>query len=314
LKIQKTIAERTKRFFTTQPKLLSAFQLASNCLTGVHLSAKERKVKHHFIVPLEKGIIEPSFYQNNIKKGETLKVLLMDGMKKLHMADRRVGFVLPEISQKTFLLSFDSLPATLKERDQLVHFRVKKQLPLLPDDARMAYSLMPHDNQVRVLASVARASVIKEYEDFFSQLKLKIRSVGMPFAGLVNLIIREGENVMLVNIEEDVFSLVGITNSEISLYRQKSFALEAQDEDSVLQKFDDIALEIENTISFIQEKEKREIVSLWIRTGLPESEEEIMSVLAEKLSIPVRGVDACLPGNLAPKKKRLLSALVGYML
>jgi len=308
-----TFLDKAKVFFVDQPKPLSAFQMASNYLTGVQLSSRDKKIKSHFILLLDKGIIEPSFYQNNIKKRDILSKRFEREMKKFPLSDRRVVFVLPELSQKAFVLAFDKLPTQLKERDQLVQFRVKKQLPLLPDDARIAYSLIPTENQVRVLASVARASVIKEYENFFGQNRIKVRSVGMPFTGLVNLIGKKKKNVMLVNIEEAAFSLVGITSSEISLYRQKSFVLESFDEKSLQQKKDDIILEIENTINFIEDKEKTKMSSLWVRTGLPEDGDGMLSDLAAKLSIPVEGIDSCLSGNLAPNEKRLLSPLLGHI-
>jgi len=308
-----TFLDKAKVFFVDQPKSLSAFQMASNYLTGVQLSSRDKKIKSHFILLLDKGIIEPSFYQNNIKKRDILSKRFEREMKKFPLSDRRVVFVLPELSQKAFVLAFDKLPTQLKERDQLVQFRVKKQLPLLPDDARIAYSLIPTENQVRVLASVARASVIKEYENFFGQNRIKVRSVGMPFTGLVNLIGKKKKNVMLVNIEEAAFSLVGITSSEISLYRQKSFVLESFDEKSLQQKKDDIILEIENTINFIEDKEKTKMSSLWVRTGLPEDGDGMLSDLAAKLSIPVEGIDSCLSGNLAPNEKRLLSPLLGHI-
>ncbi len=305
--------DKAKDFFVNQPKPFSAFQVASNYLTGVQLFSRDKKIKSSFTLLLDKGIIEPSFYQNNIKKRDLLFSLFDREMKKNPLSDRRVVFVLPELSQKAFVLSFEKLPATLKEREQLVRFRVKKQLPLLPDDTRIAYSQIPTDNHVRVLASVARVSVIKEYEDFFSQLKIKVRSVGIPFAGLVNLIGKNEENVMLVNIEEDAFSLVGITLSEISLYRQKSFVLDSLDEKSLLEKNEDIAVEIENTINFLEDKEKTKMNLLWVRTGLPGDGDSMLSDLAARLSIPVKGIDSCLPGELAPNEKRLLSPLLGHI-
>ncbi len=308
-----TFLDKAKGFFLDQPKPHAAFQMASNYLTGVELSSRDKKIKSFFTLLLDKGIIEPSFYQNNIKKKDLLSNLFVREMKKFPLTDRRVVFVLPELSQKAFVLTFEKLPATLKEREQIVRFRVKKQLPLLPEDARIAFSLIPTENRVRVLASVARASVIKEYEDFFSQLKIKVRSVGMPFEGLVNLIGKKEKNVMLVNIEEDAFSLVGITASEISLYRQKSFVLESFDEKSLQQKNDDITLEIENTINFIEDKEKTKMSSLWVRTGLPGDGDGMLSDLTARLSIPVEGIDSCLPGNLTPNEKRLLSPLLGHI-
>ncbi|MCJ7578910.1 MAG: hypothetical protein MUP98_00065 [Candidatus Aminicenantes bacterium] len=308
-----TFLDKTKGFFFDQPKPLAAFQMASNYVTGVQLSSRDKKIESFFTLLLEEGIIEPSFYRNNIKKRDLLSKLFDREMKKFLLTDRRVVFVLPELSQKAFVLAFEKLPAQLKERDRLVQFRVKKQMPLLPDDARIAYSLIPTENKVRVLASVARGSVIKEYEDFFDRLKIKVRSVGMPFEGLINLIGKKEKNVMLVNIERDAFSLVGITSSEISLYRQKSFVLESIDEKSLQQKNADITLEIENTIRFLEDKENTKMSSLWVRTGLPGDGDLMLSDLASRLSIPVEGIDTCLPGDMGPNEKRLLSPLLGHI-
>jgi len=322
-----TILEKTKGFFFDQPKPLAAFQMASNYLTGVQLSSKDKKIKSHFTLLSEDGIIEPSFYRNNIKKLDLLSKLFDREMKKYPLTDKRVVFILPELSQKAFVLAFEKLPTHLKERDQLVQFRIKKQLPLLPDDSRIAYSLIPTKNKIRVLASVARASVIKEYENFFDRINIKVRSVGMPFEGLVNLLGKkkenekekesvkknENKNVMLVNIERDAFSLVGITSSEISLYRQKSFVLESVDEKSLQQKNDDITLEIENTIQFLEDKENEKINSLWIRTGLHRDGDKMLSDLASRLSLPVEGTDTFLSGDLTPNEKRILSPLLGHI-
>ena len=308
-----TFLDKTKGFFFDQPKPLAAFQMASNYLTGVQLSPRDKKIKSFFTLLLEEGIIEPSFYRNNIKKRDLLTTLFEQKMKTFSLLDKRVVFILPELSQKAFVLPFEKFPSTTKERDQLVQFRVKKLLTLLPDDARISYSLIPTDKQFRVLASVARVSVIKEYEDFFGRFKIKVRSVGTPFEGIVNLIGKKEENVMLVNIERDAVSLVGITSSEISLYRQKSFVLESIDEKSLQQKNDDITMEIENTIHFLEDKEKIKMSSLWVRTGLPGDGDSMLSDLASRLSIPVEGIDTCLSGNLAPNEKRLLSPLLGHI-
>jgi hypothetical protein len=130
----------------------------------------------------------------------------------------------------------------------------------------------------------------------------------------VNLVRAEGGDLMLVNIEEDAFSLVGITNSEISLYRQKSFALESPDEGGVKQRMEDILFEIQNTLNVLEDREKCKIATLWVRTGLSGGGEDILSDLSSKLATQVKGVDSCLPGNQIPAEKRLLSPLVGQML
>ena len=71
-----TFLDKAEGFFLDLPKPLSAFQIASNYITGVQLFPKDKKIESHFTILLDKGLIEPSFYQNNIKKGITYPICL----------------------------------------------------------------------------------------------------------------------------------------------------------------------------------------------------------------------------------------------
>lgn len=307
--------DRIKHFFT-QPLLpLSAFQVSSRYLSGININQKNGKIKNHFLFPLEKGIIEPSFFKKNIKKEIPLREKIKEGIEKLQLSDHRVVLLLPEISQRAFIFTFDTLSSVRQEREQIIRFRIKKQIPLLPEDARLSFDLMKSNNQDKVVATIARSSVVKEFEDFFGQFRLKVRAVNAPLLSLLNLINREREkDVMLVNIEEDCFSLAAVLGSEISLYRQKPFELEYGDRESVGHRLEDIAQEIEKTVNFIEDKEDRKISSLLIRYGMLESEDKVSTGLTERLSLPVKDIESSFAFNLPMKEKKILSPLIGQLL
>lgn len=307
--------DKIKHFFT-QPLLpLSAFQVSSHYLSGIHINHKNGRIRSHFLFPLDKGIIEPSFFKKNIKKEVALREIIKKGIEKLQLSDHRVVLLLPEISQRAFIFSFDALSSACQEREQIIRFRIKKQIPLLPEDARLSFDLIKSKNKDKVVATIARSSVVKEFEDFFGKFRLKVKAVNAPLLSLLNLINKEREqDMMLVNIEEDCFSLVAVLGSEISLYRQKPFDLEYGDKESFGQRVEDIAQEIEKTANFIEDKEERKISSLLIRYGMLKSEDKVSTGLTERLSLPVKDIESSFVFNLPMKEKKILSPLIGQLL
>lgn len=311
------LIDKIKKYFTGESLPHSAFQISSHCLSGIHVSPKEKKIKRHFFIPLERDIIQAAFDKKNIQKPHDLQEKVKQGLERLHLSDHKIACLIPEMALKVFVFSFSSFPASQREREQFVRFWVKKQIPLLPDDIRFSLDKIKSNNSVKAIVSVARASVIREYEDFFDQLRLKVRVIGVPTLCLHNLISKEGEkNMMLLNVEQDFLTLIAIVDSEIALYRLKPFILESASKSTVSgsREIGDIVKEVENTIHFIEDREKKKVHSLWVRLGVLESGEEILSILQKKLSIPLKGIEQCLPSELSLKEKTMLSPLIGQIL
>lgn len=309
------IKNRIKEYFTKPYFPRSAFYLSSRYLSGIHVSPKERKVKYHFITPIESGVIKPSFTKKNIEKAVLLEKKIKEGLEKLHLADQKIACLIPELSLQAFVLSFDSLPPSFQEREQVIRFRIKKQMALLPEDVRLSFKVIKSDHSEKVIVSLARASTIQDYEDFLRKLGLKVRGVSSPVLSLYNVMSREGDGeFLLINIEEESLSLVAVINSEIVLYRQKPFGLESQEVISSSQIIESIVKEVENTANFVEDRDKKKIVSLWIRLGVLGPEEEIFAKLKKKLSFPLKRIDVPLVSNLAMKERQFLSPLIGQIL
>lgn len=310
-----SLMNRIKDYFYQQPLPFSAVQLTSHYFSGIHVSSRENRILHHFILPIEPDIIQPSFYKKNIMNETLLEPSIKEGIKRLHLSDHKIAFLLPESSQKAFIFSFDSFPSSAAEREQIIRFRIKKKMPLIPDDARLDFDMIQSNHNVMVVASIARTSVIKEYEDLFRHFKLKVGVIDVPFLSLTNLLNKEKENdVLIINIEGDSFTLIGFIDSRLVLYRQKSMVFNSRNMKSMAQGIDVLIQEIENTTNFIEDREKRKISSLWIRVGLIDSDDELFSHLSEKLAFPVKGIESLLDHRLPLKEKRILSPLIGQLL
>lgn len=307
--------ERIANFFTQIPFPLTAFQLTPRYLSGIHCSPKERKIKHHFILPLKAGVIEPSFDRKNIKNSFSLEEKIREGIHILHLANKDIAVLLPEFCLKVFVFSFDSLPPSPKEREKIILWRLKKQMPQFPEDARLSFEFIKQNKEEKVIIGLAKASLVREYEDLFSRLHLKVKAVSVPTLCLFNLLDWEGEaDAIVANIEEDHLSLIAIINSEVSLYRLKAFAFDSRSAMPFFQKMENIVKEIENTIHFIEDREKKRINSLWVRLGFLEAEADVISQLKGRFSLPLRQIESSIAFDLNLKEKQLLSPLIGQIL
>lgn len=306
--------DRLKNYLTIPPLPSAAFQVSANQLSGICASPKEKKIKHHFISPLKDSVIQPSFDKKNLKDGEYLEEKIKKGKQMLHLSESKIACLIPERCLKVFVFSFASLPSAKMEREQIIRWQLKKQMPLLPDDARLSYEVIKSNKDVKIVVSLARASVVEEYEKLFAGAGLKLRVVGVSTLSLFNLLDREEGNLVVINLEEDYIALMAVLNSEIVMYRIKPFVLEEKAALPVAQRIDDVVKEVENTVNFIEDREKKKIDSVRIRLGTANQKEEILSGLREHLSLPLKGIEASLASKLNFRESQILSPLIGQIL
>lgn len=307
------LVKKIKHYFNQQPLPAVTFQFTSRYVSGIRVHQKERDIKQSFIYSLDNGVISPSFSQKNIQNRGELERQLKSGLKKLGTDESKAGFLLPEMSQKTFVFSFETLPSASQERDLLVRFRIKKQIPMVPDDVRILMKSFFTGKEYRVLVTAARASIIKEYEDLLSQLGVKIRIVGIPSLALTDLFdFEKNKDILVVNIESDSLSMISILDSKIAIYRQKQILMESTNGKNSFSNIQNIVQEIEKTVQFLEDKEKRRIKSIWIRSGNPNESGELFSELTENLDIELKDIASIIPFKLSTSEKKMLSPLIGH--
>jgi hypothetical protein len=142
--------------FLEAPLPDAVFQVAPRVLTGIRVLARERNVGGRFIAELPAGAVRPSFEGTNIADPAVLESRIRDGMLKLGLAQGTAAVLIPELCARVFLLALDSSPASGKERDRIVRWRVGKMMPSLPDDARYVHQNLTSGTGERIVAAVAR--------------------------------------------------------------------------------------------------------------------------------------------------------------
>ena len=91
--------------------------------------------------------------------------------------------IVPDAAVRVVLLEFDTLPADAEEALGVVRFRLKKSLPFDVDKAKVSYHAQKTSDGVRVVAAVALASVLEDYEAAFRECWIQSGSGGAIDAG-----------------------------------------------------------------------------------------------------------------------------------
>ncbi len=306
--------DKLKRYFSQPPCLHVVLYFSSGYLACLDHSVKNNQIKNYFILPLPRDVIQASFSQKNIKNEKWLEEKLKQELAKFHLSERRVACLIPELSLKAFIFSFDTFPFSQEEREELLRFRIRKQMAVIPEDVRFSYDVIKSNNSQKVVVALARTSVVREYEDLLARLGLKVRVVNSPLFALFNLgkIERDG-HYLLANVENDSLALLAIASSEISLYRQKHFDFTLTSSLETEIKIEGIVKEIENTANFIEDKEKKKINIILLRLGFLDRKEEFLAGLQEKLSLSSKIIDIPTLKNLSQEERHFLSPLIGQV-
>jgi hypothetical protein len=309
-----TLLDGLKNFLTREPCPAAAFQLTVTGLAGLHLSRRDHRAGRHVVLSLRPGSLEPSFDRPNIKDFSHLADRVQEAIRKLGLREHNVSLLVPESCLKTIILTFDDLPSSPAERKELVLWRLRKQMPSLPEDVRVSFDVIGAVRPSRVFISAIHPETLAEYEGLFARQGVRVRNVSLATLGLSNLLnLKDKASGILANIEEDCLSMLAVLDGEAAFYRSKPFLADSRDSRSVVRRMENAAREILNTMTFLEDREKKRVETLWLRTALADGEDDPLAVLKPLVPLNVQTIEASGFAGLRPKESRALAPLVGQL-
>jgi type IV pilus assembly protein PilM len=118
---------------------------------------------------LAPGSVVPDLVEVNLRQREAVKDAIQATLHTVAGRVHDVIAVVPDAAVRVVLLEFDTLPSDSEEAASVVRFRMKKSLPFDVDKARVSYHAQKSSEGVRVVAAVALASVVEDYEAAFRE-------------------------------------------------------------------------------------------------------------------------------------------------
>lgn len=304
--------ENYRRRFTDRIPPDAVFQIAPGYLTGIRVSRRDRSVKGRFIRPFREAPLKPAFDRPNVTEEGALLDFVGRATKELRLAGGTVSLLVPEACVRVFVLAVESVPKTKEERDAFIRWRISRQMPNIPEDARIDFAVSSPRGPGRVIVAMARRAVIEEYESLFERNGMSVGMVTIPTLSLAHFM-GPGASGLLLNLEEDSVGLLAVAGGQWSLYRQKALRQDGGPSRTFEQKTAQVAMEISNTVRFLEDKEKKKVDRVWIRTGILDGGPEFLARLGGGIPFPVEPVDYQAPDTWSAGERSLLAPLVGQI-
>lgn len=167
---------------------------------------------------LAPGSVVPDLVENNLRQRDAIATAVRESLHSISSRTHDVIAVVPDAAVRVVLLEFDTLPSDSDEAANVVRFRLKKSLPFDVDKARVSYHSQKSSDGVRVVAAVALASVVEDYESAFREAGFS-PGVVLP-SMLAALGAAEGKRpTMVVKVDARTTSLAILNDGQLQLFR-----------------------------------------------------------------------------------------------
>jgi type IV pilus assembly protein PilM len=145
-----------------KPRL--ACEIAADRVLVGRLGETGRSLEACAALELAPGSVVPDLVEGNLRQHDAVRDAVHQALTSVAGRTHDVIAVVPDAAVRVVLLEFDTLPSDSEEAASVVRFRMKKSLPFDVDKARVSYHAQKSTDGVRVVAAVALASVVEDYE------------------------------------------------------------------------------------------------------------------------------------------------------
>src|SRR6202171_5175231 len=152
---------------TPKPRL--ACEIASDRILAGRVADSGESLEACAVRELAPGSVVPDLVENNLRQREAVRAGVEAALGSVAGRSRDVIAIVPDAAVRVVLVEFDSLPSDAEEAIGVVRFRLKKSLPFDVEKAKVSYHAQKFADGVRVVAAVALASVMEDYETAFRE-------------------------------------------------------------------------------------------------------------------------------------------------
>lgn len=266
-----------------------ALELDRGDLSCVRLRRRGGKsaLESHAVRTMRSHAVGSSIFRPNMGDPEELTAKIRELLEATGTKPGRVSLVLPDNLAKVSMVTLPERPASRKQLDEVLRFKLRRAVPFRLEDAVFSWQVIPDaTRETTVLVAVMLRSVVEQYEWVVESLGAKPGLVDLCTPSLFNLCRGEiaaassdGQDVALFNGARTYFSLLIVKQGRPIFFRCKT--LLAGDDDEAPAGFSRTALsrELVTSLSYYQEK----LGGQGIGTVFVRSVSEPMEVLSEIL-------------------------------
>jgi type IV pilus assembly protein PilM len=201
---------------SARPKL--ACEIASDRILAGRIADDGNGLEACSARELAPGSVVPDLVENNLRQVEAVRTAIEEALGGVGARSKDVIAIVPDATVRVVLLEFDTLPSDAEEAAGVVRFRLKKSLPFDVDKAKVSYHAQKTPEGVKVVAAVALASVIEDYENAFREAGFN-PGVVLP-SMLAALGAADGKRpTLVVKVDTRTTSIAILNEGQLQLFR-----------------------------------------------------------------------------------------------
>ncbi|MGP0021494.1 MAG: type IV pilus biogenesis protein PilM [Candidatus Sulfotelmatobacter sp.] len=244
-----------------KPKL--ACEIAADRVLAGRLTDKGDGLEASAARELAPGSVIPDLVENNLRQREAVRAGIEGALGGLAGRSKDVIAIVPDAAVRVMLVEFDTLPSDQEEALGVVRFRLKKSLPFDVDKAKVSYHAQKIKDEVRVVAAVAMASVIEDYERAFHDAGFS-PGVVLPSTLAALGAANAKKPTLVIKVDAHTTSIAILNESQLQLFRT------LENTRGVTITGEQLAEEVYPSVVFFQDTYHLNIEQIYI-AGLPES-------------------------------------------
>jgi type IV pilus assembly protein PilM len=212
---------------------------------------------------LAPGSVVPDLVENNLRQRSAVCDGIEAALGSVAGRSKDVIAIVPDAAVRVMLVEFDTLPSDQEEALGVIKFRLKKSLPFDVDKAKVSFHAQKSSDGVKVVAAVALANVVDDYEAAFHEAGFS-PGVVLP-SMLAALGSAEGKKpTMVVKVDARTTSLAILNEEQLQLFRT------LENSRGVTITGEQLAEEVYPSVVFFQDTYHLNIEQIYV-AGLPES-------------------------------------------
>jgi type IV pilus assembly protein PilM len=201
---------------TSKPRL--ACEISADRVLAGRLADKGGHLEAFAVRELAPGTVVPDLVENNLRQRDKVRAGIEAALSGVGGRSRDVIAIVPDAAVRVILVEFDALPSDADEALGVVRFRLKKSLPFDVEKAKVSYHAQKFADGVRVVAAVALATVLEDYETVFEQAGFT-PGVMLP-SMLAALGAAEGQRpTLIVKVDAHTTSIAILNENQLQLFR-----------------------------------------------------------------------------------------------
>jgi type IV pilus assembly protein PilM len=248
---------------SSNPKPRLACEIAADRVLAGRLTENGDGLEASAARELAPGSVIPDLVENNLRQRSAVRQGIEAALGGVAGRSKDVIAIVPDAAVRVMLVEFDTLPSAQDEALAVVRFRLKKSLPFDVEKAKVSYHAQKVNDELRVVAAVAMASVIDDYETAFREagydpgivLPSTLAALGAADAKRPTLVIK---------VDAHTTSIAILNEDQLQLFRT------LENTRGVTISGEQLAEEVYPSVVFFQDTYHLNIERIYV-AGLPES-------------------------------------------